>query len=79
MSSDESEVEEDGTECIITHRLPWLSDVVENFKRLLDEESVRMKSPQAIRQTKVRNTGNESSRQQPTNKDEYPSWIFSYS
>ena len=45
MSSDESEVEEDGTKCIITHTLPWLSDVVENFKRLLDEESVWMKSP----------------------------------
>ena len=37
MSSDESEVEEDGTKCIITNRLPWLSDVVENVKRLLDE------------------------------------------
>ena len=42
--------------------MPWLSDVFEIFKRLLDEESVRMKSPQAIRQTLVRKIGNESSR-----------------
>ena len=31
ISSDESEVEEDGTEVLVNHRLPWLTDVVEEF------------------------------------------------
>ena len=56
MSSDESEVEDDGTEVIINHKLPWLSDAVEEFKQLLDGECQRSKSPQALRQTKARKT-----------------------
>ena len=31
MSSDESNLEEDGTKSIITYKFPWLSDVVEDF------------------------------------------------
>ena len=76
MSSDESEVEDDGTEVIINHKLPWLSNAVEEFKQLLDGECQRSKSQQALRQTKARKTGTSSSRQEPTEKTFYPSWVF---
>ena len=78
MSSDESAVEEDETEIIINHKLPWISDVMEDFKQLLDAESLQCKSHQALQQTKTRKTGYPSSRQEPTDKSMYPSWVFNW-
>ena len=78
MSSDESEIEEDGTEILINHKLNWLSDVVNNFKQMLDTESMKNKSQQALRQAKIRKTGCTSSRQEPTDKSAYPSWVFKW-
>ena len=54
MSSDESKVEEDGTEVFVNHRFPWLTDVVEDFKQTLDAETLQGKTQQALRQTKTR-------------------------
>jgi len=75
-SSDESEVEEDGTEVLVNHRLPWLTDVVEDFKQTLNAETLQGKTQQALRQAKTRKTGVPSARPQPTNKL-FPSWMFS--
>ena len=76
MSSDESEVEEDGTEVLVNHRLPWLTDVVEEFKQALDAETLQGKTQQALCQTKTRKGGVPSARPQPT-KSLFPSWMFS--
>ena len=76
MSSDESEVEEDGTEVLVNHRLPWLTDVVEEFKQALDAETLQGKTQQALRQTKTRKRGAPSARPQPA-KSLFPSWMFS--
>ena len=75
MSSDESETEEDGTEVIVNHKLPWLTDVVEDFKQMLDGEAIQSKTQQALRQTKPRKTGAPSARSEP-NKNAFPSWVF---
>ena len=66
MSSDDSRVEEDGTEIIINHKLPWLSDIVDEFKQRLDTEVLRCKTQQALHQNKTRKIENPSSRQEPT-------------
>ena len=42
--NDESESKEDGTECTKTYKLPWLPDVVEHFKKLLDTENMWIKT-----------------------------------
>ena len=76
MSSDESEIEEDGTDVIVNHKLPWLTDVVEDFKQMLDAETLQGKTQQALRQTKNRKTGAASTRPEPTDKSYLPSWIF---
>ena len=44
MSSDESEMEEDGTEVVVNHQLPWLTDVIEDFKQMLDGETLQNKT-----------------------------------
>jgi hypothetical protein len=48
MSSDESGKDED-KEVIISHPLPWLSPAVQQFKKKLDDASLKDKSPQAKR------------------------------
>ena len=40
MSSDESD-NEDSKEVIVSHPLPWLSSNVQQFKRILDEASLK--------------------------------------
>ena len=74
MSCDESG-NESGKEIIITHPLPWLSPNVQQFKKKLDDASLKEKSPQAKRMIKDRVEGAASSRLQPT-KDNIPPWIF---
>ena len=76
MSSDESEIEEDGTDVIVYHRLPWLTDVMEDFKQMLDTETLQGITQQALHQTKSRKTGAPSTRPEPTEKSHPPSWIF---
>lgn len=46
MSSDESGFDDDNNKVLIKHKLPWLSDRVQNFKMILDEENMKSKSPQ---------------------------------
>lgn len=43
MSNDESEIE-DGTEVKVNHKLLWLTDVVEYFKKTLDAETLQSKT-----------------------------------
>lgn len=78
MSSDESDVADDGKEILLTHKLPWLSDRVNSFKQILDQESMSGKSRQSIRQMKNRIEGSPSTRQQPepAEKSKYPPWVF---
>ena len=75
MSSDESGTEED-KEVIISHPLPWLSPNVQQFKRKLDEEALKEKSPQAKRMIKDRMVGVHSSRPKPAAAKDIPSWVF---
>ena len=76
MSSDESDCADDGKEILVNHQLPWLSDTVNNFKKLLDKENLKGKSPQSIRQMKTRIEGSPSTRQQPEPGAKYPTWVF---
>ena len=48
MSSEESDIE-DEKEVLIHHPIPWLSSTVQMFKKKLDEEVIKGKSPQAKR------------------------------
>ena len=48
MSSDESGLDSDDNEILINRKLPWLSDTVQNFKDLLDGETMKSKSSQAL-------------------------------
>ena len=75
MSSDESGFDNDNNEILINRKLPWLSDTVQNFKDLLDGETIKSKSPQALRQMKKRMNGLPSSRQVP-DEETQPSWVF---
>jgi len=72
MSSDSSG-EDDGEDVIVVHPLPWISADVTTFKKKLDEEILKEKSPQARRQMKRRVAGSFSTRLCPTNLD-LPSW-----
>lgn len=72
MSSDESGNDDD-KEIIISHPLPWLSSSVQQFKKKLDDTSLKEKSPQAKRMIKGRVGGLFSSRPKP---DNFPSWVF---
>ena len=62
MSTDESDYADDGKEILVTHQLSWYSDTVNNFKQLLDQESMKGKSQQFIRQMKTRIEGSPSTR-----------------
>ena len=75
MSTDESDLD-DGKEILVNHQLPWLSDTVNNFKQVLDQESLKGKSQQSLRQMKTRVEGSPSTRQQPETQ-KYPAWGFS--
>ena len=44
LSTDKSVCVDDRKEILVTHQLPWLSDTLNNFKKLLDEESMKGKS-----------------------------------
>ena len=72
MSSDESGFDDDNNEILINHKLPWLSDKVQNFMMLLDQETTKSKSPQAKRQMKKRIDGLPSSRPMPANEGIQP-------
>ena len=75
MSSEESDVDEEGKEILIVHQIPWLSDTVNTFKRTLDAQALKLKSPQSVRQMKKRIEGRQSSRPPPA-AGCYPDWIF---
>jgi len=75
MSSEESDLDEEGKEILIVHQIPWLSDTVNTFKHTLDTQALKLKSPQSIRQMKKRIEGNLSSRPPPA-PGSYPDWIF---
>ena len=76
MSTDESDIDDAGKEILVNHQLPWLSDTVNNFKQVLDQESMKGKSQQSLRQMKMRIEGSPSSRQQPADSQKYPAWVF---
>jgi len=75
MSSEESDVDDQGKEFLIVHQIPWLSDTVNAFKYQLDAKALKLKSPQSIRQMKDRIEGSPSSRPPPA-PGCYPDWIF---
>lgn len=75
MSSDESGMD-DGKDVLITKPLNWESEAVANFKRALDDQSFRQKSPLAKRQMKTRKRGMPSSRPRPSG--DFPSWALSF-
>ena len=64
-----------GEEVIIVHPLPCISDDVATFKKKLDDEIAKEKSPQARRQMKRRVVGASSNRPRPVNLD-MPSWAL---
>ena len=53
MSTDESDLD-NGKEILVNHQLPWLSETVNNFKQILDQESLKGKSQQSLRQMKTK-------------------------
>lgn len=65
MSSDESDYNDNGKEVLVSYQLPWLSDAVNNFKQVLDRESLKGKMQQSLRQMKPRIEGSPSTRQHP--------------
>lgn len=75
LMSSESSGEEEGEEVIIVHPLPWISSEVGTFKKKLDNEIAKEKSPQGRRQMKRRVFGSASSRPRPLNPD-LPSWAL---
>ena len=75
MSSNESDLDDNAVEILVTHQIPWLSESVNNFKQTLDAEALRSKSTQSRRQMKRRIEGSQSVRQRPDNSD-YPEWVF---
>ena len=75
MSSEESDIE-DEKEVLIHHPIPWLSSTVQTFKKKLDEEIIKGKSPQAKRQRKDRVLGRPPTRPLPTDSENFPTWIF---
>lgn len=72
MSSDESG-DDEGNEVIVSHPLPWLSGSVVQFKKALDDVSMKSKSPQSRREMKERRRGAPSLQPQP---EGFPSWVF---
>ena len=76
MSSDDSDYDDEGKEILVTRPLPWLSDSVQHFKHLLDQEILRFKNPQSLRQMKKRVEGAVSTRDAPADSTRYPSWVL---
>jgi len=68
MSSEESA----GENTIVVHPLPWLTEEVKLFKKSLDDARYSALTPQAKRQMKTRETGENSSRGKPDGSR----WIF---
>lgn len=68
MSSEESGSDDD----IVTHALPWRSEYVTRMFLRIDAYNKERKSRQAIRQTKQRRPGSDSTRPCPI--PEYPDW-----
>ena len=75
MSSDDSDFDDEGKEILVTRPLTWLSNSVQHFKRVLDEEIMKEKNPQSQRQMKGRVEGMVSNRS-PPDPDKYPSWVL---
>ena len=75
-STDESDNDDTDKEILINHQIPWLSEEVNNFKKLLDTEITKSKTAQALRQMKERKEGPPTSRIKPAETDQYPSWVF---
>ena len=74
MSSDSSG-EDDGEDVIVVHPLPWISADMIAFKRKLDEQIKKERSPQARRQMKRRVIGPSSTRPCPEEVD-VPAWAL---
>ena len=70
MSSEESEGENIGV-----NKLPWRSERVDDFIKMLDDQAASQKSSQAKRQTKKRVLAGVSSRPKPTSSV-VPSWCI---
>ena len=64
MSSEESDIDDD-EEILVLHPLPWRSEKVDQMFVMLDNETMKSKSPQAHRQMKRRVSGDESERSVP--------------
>lgn len=71
MSSEESE-----GETILVKDIPWRSPKATDFFKTLDEQSTKLKSSQAKRQTKQRILSGSSDRPRPGNS-KFPSWALS--
>lgn len=67
-------IEEDGIEVIVNHKLPWLTDVLENFKQMLDGEALQtnrlyVKQKQEKQELHLHD-------QYLKNKSHFPSWAL---
>lgn len=76
MSSDDSDVDDEGKEILVRKPLPWLSDSVQHLKQLLDPEILKQKTPQSLRQMKKRVEENVSTRGLPADSSKYPTWVL---
>ena len=47
-SSDESDHDDSDKEILINHQITWLSEEINNFKKLLDTEITKSKTPHAL-------------------------------
>ncbi len=74
ISSEESGCDGD-EDALIARPLPWLSTAVQQFKRKLDLEVQKNKTPLGRRQSKSRVQGAPSSRPKPSCVD-IPDWVF---
>lgn len=71
MSSEESEVEEDGRRVYVVKPLPWESDELKKKKRSLDREHLSSLSQLVRHRIAPRRKGQPSQRQKP---DSCPDW-----
>lgn len=74
MSSEESEVDENGDDVVVVRPLPWRSSYCSRMFSKIDSYTYHKKSSQGKRQMKNRRVGEPSSRVLPTDIN-VPDWV----
>lgn len=73
MSSEESDMDEDGEEIVTVHPLPWRSEYCTRMFGKIDKFVTHHRTPQGRRQMKQRKIGASSTRSPPA-EGELPDW-----